>query len=120
MISYEDVPGNIRHIVSVTQLRRHLAHYIAMVRYGDDWVCIKRRGMPPVFLVSQADFDLICTRRDDLHGGPPDAAGHRTGFGLVYWLKALIRAERSGDPGAVGEVEFAMEATRFGEDASSP
>ncbi|MEM7719116.1 MAG: type II toxin-antitoxin system Phd/YefM family antitoxin [Pseudomonadota bacterium] len=104
----------IHKAVTVTQFRRHLAHYIAAVRYGDDYVCIQRRGRDPVYLISQADMDLIWDRCADLEHGPRDAQGHRRGFGLLYWLRRLIKAELSGDPRQMAEVQDGMAANRFG------
>ena len=92
MINYDDELHNIRHAVTVTQFRRWMAHYIAMVRYGDDYVCIKRRGRDPVYLVCQADMDLIWERSDDLHSGPHDPeTGCRTGRGFLYWLRQVFQ-----------------------------
>ncbi len=59
MMNDEDHPQTQRHGVSVSEFRRRLAHYISVVRYGDDWVCIHRKGMEPVYLVSEADMKLI-------------------------------------------------------------
>lgn len=115
MVNYDHVQHAIRQRVTVTQFRRHMAHYIAMVRYGDDYICIQRRGHEPVFLVSQADMDLIWERRDDLESGPRDAKGHRRGFGLLYWLRRLRQAEISADPAERKTVEVEMAASRFGE-----
>ncbi|MDA8586828.1 type II toxin-antitoxin system Phd/YefM family antitoxin [Rhodobacteraceae bacterium] len=97
MFNYDEHLKNIRTGVSVTEFRKHLADYIAMVRYGDDWVCIRRKGKDPVWLISQADMDLIWERRDDLHAGPRDDAGHRSGNGFMsWWRKALLRDQGRG------------------------
>lgn len=96
MISYDDHHGPI-HVtgISVTELRRHLAHYIAMVRYGDDWVCIRRKGMDPVYLVSEADMKLIWERSDDMEDGLRDPkTGMRPGRGLMYWVRQGFKRDR--------------------------
>ncbi len=96
MINYDDHPQNIRKSIRVTEFRRHMAHYIAMVRYGDDWVAIQRKGGYPVYLVSQADFDLLHERKDDVLHGPRDPeTGKRTGRGLWYPLLALLARDRT-------------------------
>lgn len=116
MISYEDHPETIQHWITVTRFRRHMAHYIAMVRYGNDWVCIRRKGMEPVYLVSKADFDLIREKADDLHDGPRDPkTGYRSGLGFMHWLRELLKAERSGDPARLRAVENDLELIRYGD-----
>ena len=99
MISYEDRSGqhlhhgHHRHRISPS----HMAHYIAMVRYGDDWVRIKRKGLEPVYLVSEADMKLIWDRSDDMDAGPRDAeTGERSGRGLMYWVRQGFRRDRGG------------------------
>ena len=95
MINYDDVPHAIHQRTKVTHFRRHMAHYIAMVRYGDDFVCIKRRGMDNVYLVSQADFDLICKRRDAIvHKKMVHDDGCRTNFWQV--LRRQLKRDRAG------------------------
>lgn len=97
MINYDDHPDSIRKIVRVTEFRQRMSHYIAMVRYGDDWVCIKRRGTDPVYLVSQADFDLINRRRDRLLNAPKDPdTGKPKGKGLWQQLRDALAADRRG------------------------
>lgn len=87
-----------RYIVTVTMLRKHLAQYIARVRYGDEWVCIQRRGCDPVYLVSQVDFNLICKERDELMHGPTDPeTGKRPAKGFWYQLCDVLAAERKGN-----------------------
>ena len=94
MISYEDHEHNIRTRVTVSEFRRHLAHYIAMVRYGDDWVCIRRKGMDSVFLVSETDMRLIWKASDEFYDGDRDAKGNITGRGLMYWIREGFRQDR--------------------------
>ncbi|NNE79595.1 MAG: type II toxin-antitoxin system prevent-host-death family antitoxin [Silicimonas sp.] len=116
MINYEDHPDNIREVITVTQFRRWMAHYIAMVRYGDDWVCIKRRGMDPVYLVSKADMELIREKSDDIELGPRNPkTGSRTGRGFMYWVRRLLKAERSGDPAKLRAVEIDLELAGYGD-----
>ena len=84
-----------RTIVKVTAFRKNMSRLIASVRHGDDWVCIKRKGCDPVYLVSQADFDLIQSRRDALLNAPRDPeTGMPTGKGFWQRLKDVLRAER--------------------------
>ena len=98
MINYDDVPHAIHQRTKVTHFRRHMAHYITLVRYGDDYVCIKRRGMDNVYLVSQADFDLINKRRDVLIHGPCDPkTGNRIGRGFWHVLRDRLREDRGGE-----------------------
>jgi prevent-host-death family protein len=101
MVNYEDKHHNIRKTITVTEFRRWMAHYIAMVRYGDDWVCIKRRGMDPVYLVSKADMDLIWKASDELAYGPVEPeTGYRSGRGFMYWVRESLRLEKeSGGTG---------------------
>ena len=95
MINYDDAPADQQHYISVTEFRRHLSHYIALVRYGDDFICITRRGGNPVYLVSEADFDLIREQEEILDHGPRDENGERMqSDGLMSRLRDLIRWER--------------------------
>lgn len=81
--------------VSVTEFRRHMAHYIAAVRYGDDWLCIRRKGTDPVYLVSETDFRLICEKVDDMAEGPRDPkTGRRSGRGFMHWVYEALTADR--------------------------
>ena len=92
---YHDHPEPLRHIIGITAFRKHMAHYIATVRYGDDWICIKRNHAEPVYLVSQADFDLISDRRDELLGAPRDPVTRmRRGKGMWQVLREVFAAER--------------------------
>ncbi len=98
MISYEHHEDNIRITgISVTEFRRHMAHYIAMVRYGDDWVRIKRKGMEPVYLVSEADMRLIWKASDEFYEGTwtgnPKLPFKR---GILYWIREAFRQDRGG------------------------
>lgn len=96
MINYEDHHHAIRTVITVTEFRRWMAHYIAMVRYGNDYVCIKRRGMDPVYLVSQADIDLIRERSDGLEQGLRNPkTGRRSGRGMMYWVRRAFREEKA-------------------------
>ena len=95
MISYEDHPKEIRPTVTVSQFRAHMAHYIAMVRYGDDWVRIKRKGCAPVYLVSEADMKLIWKESDALYDKSiVDNSGMKTGYGLLHWIREGFRHDR--------------------------
>lgn len=95
MIDYEQVPHEIHQVVKVSQFRRHMAHYIAMVRYGDDYVCIKRKRMDPVYLVSSADFDLIRKRQGEVvHKEMVEDDGCRSSFWQV--LRRQLKRDRAG------------------------
>ena len=72
-----------RAAVSISEFRRRLSHYVHMVRYGESYVAILRKGMEPVYLVSRADMDLIWEKTDELNGGPRDEKGRRSGWGLM-------------------------------------
>jgi PHD/YefM family antitoxin component YafN of YafNO toxin-antitoxin module len=90
-----DPDRTLRRTVNVTEFRRHMAHYVASVRYGDDWLRIRRKGTDPVYLVSETDFRLICEKVDDLDGGPRDPkTGRRSGRGFMYWVREAFRADR--------------------------
>ena len=82
-MNYDDHPDILVTRIKVTEFRKHMAHYMATVRYGGDYVCIQRKGQDPVYLVSSADMDLIRERRDDLDVGPRLETGQRSGFGLM-------------------------------------
>ncbi len=114
MVNYDDHEANITSAISITEFRRYMAHYIATVRYGDDYVCIKRKNSEPVYLVSRADMELIWEKSDELHAGPRDAKGHRTGMGFLHWMRRLWKAEQSGDPAEVRAVHESMEIVGFG------
>ena len=73
--------------VTVSEFRRHLARYIARVRFGDDFVAVHRRGEDPVFLISQADFDLLEERRTDLDVGPYDPERKGRWAGIMKFLR---------------------------------
>ena len=111
MVNYDDIEDNLTSSVTVTEFRRHMAQYIATVRYGDDYVCIKRKNADPVYLVCKADFDLIWEKSDDLRGGPRNEKGHRTGLGFLYWLREIWKAEQTGDPEEVRRVNDVIDRT---------
>lgn len=92
----EERSQTIRHGVTVSEFRRRLAHYVALVRYGDDWVCIHRKGMEPVYLVSEADMKLIWDTSDEFYGGGRDADGFLKGRGLWHWICEGFRRDRAG------------------------
>lgn len=95
MISYEDHPGEIRMTVNTSQFRAHLAHYIAMVRYGDDWVRIKRKGCDPVYLVSEADMKLIWKESNAFYGHSRNAeTGAESGYSFLHWINEGFRRDR--------------------------
>ena len=72
--------------IYVSEFRRRLSHFISEVRHGGDFVCIRRKGEENVYLISQADWDLLSSRIDDLESGKRDPeSGMRKG-GLWRWL----------------------------------
>ncbi|MGI9390051.1 MAG: type II toxin-antitoxin system Phd/YefM family antitoxin, partial [Boseongicola sp.] len=46
-------------VVTTTAFRRRLAHYVGRVRHGGDFIAIERKGEENVYLISQADWDLL-------------------------------------------------------------
>ena len=96
MIDNETPPGPIRAGITVSQFRARLAHYISAVRYGDDWVCIQRKGEDPVYLVSEADMKLIWKTSDEFYEGGRDAQGFLKGRGLWHWVREGFRRDRAG------------------------
>jgi len=93
MINYDEHDTNMVTRLTVTQFRKHLARYIATVRYGGDYVCIQRKGQDPVYLVSRADMDLIWERSDDLEIGPRKDTGYRSGEGLMRLWREFCRGD---------------------------
>ena len=90
-----DPNRTLRRTVTVTEFRSRMAHYIASVRYGDDWLRIRRKGTDPVYLVSEADFRMLCEKVDEFYDGPRDRmTGQRTGRGFMYWLWQGLKADR--------------------------
>ncbi len=82
--------------VSVSTFRKRLAHYIAQVRHGCDFVCIRRRGEGNVYLISQADWDLLSEKISHLESGRFDPeVGAATG-GLWSLLNWEYRWEQAG------------------------
>lgn len=73
--------------IKVSEFRRRLAHYIARVRHGDDFVAIHRKGEDPVFLISKADFDLMEEKRLDVEVGPWCEKTKVRRGGIMKWLR---------------------------------
>ena len=82
---------SIRHptiqSMGTSEFRRRLAHWIGSVRYGDDVICIRRRGADPVYLISKADFDLMEQKRLDIDVGPWDEELKARSGGIMAWLR---------------------------------
>lgn len=81
---------------TVTRFRKYLSIYIDHVRYGDHFVCIERKGCDPVYLISQADFDLMCKRSDELLRPPINPQTGTVTKGNGFWcdLLELLSTER--------------------------
>lgn len=83
--------------VSASTFRKRLSHYVAQVRHGNDFVCIRRRGEENVYLISQADWDLLRQKIVDLESGTFDPkVGART-EGLWALLNWEYRWEQAGN-----------------------
>ncbi len=96
MMNDEDHPQTQRHGVSVSEFRRRLAAGLGHLEVRDEWVCIHRKGMEPVYLVSEADMKLIWKTSDEFYGGGRDADGFLKGRGLWHWIREGFRADRDG------------------------
>ncbi len=93
--------------VSASEFRRRLAHYIGCVRYGGDFVAIGRKGEDNVYLISQADWDLLGKKIDDLDSGkfdPKLRVRHSGLWELLNWeshranVAALMNWRRGREP----------------------
>lgn len=91
--------GPTTHNIGITEFRRRLAHWIGCVRYGDDFICIRRKGEDPVFLISKADFDLMEKTRIDYDAGPYDPVTKGRREGIMAWFR---RKRRERDRAAEG------------------
>ncbi|MEM9969841.1 MAG: type II toxin-antitoxin system prevent-host-death family antitoxin [Pseudomonadota bacterium] len=83
---FSSYPVTLQSVATVSDFRRHLAHYIASVRYGRDRVEIRRKDAEPVYLVSAADFEVIAERVAPLDEGPVASWGERDPSGS-FWAR---------------------------------
>ena len=80
---------------NVTHFRKYLSIYIDHVRYGDQYVRINRKGRDAVYLISQADFDLLWSKQDALMYGPRDPeTGKLPARGFWFHLLDILKTER--------------------------
>jgi len=101
-------------VVTASEFRGRLAHYIGRVRHGGDFIAIQRKGEESVYVISQADWDLLDARIADIEDGPYDPEGKRRRGGIMAWfrlrreearLRARIKAraaEREAIAGKLG------------------
>ena len=82
------------HTVTVSQFRQRLASYIGCVRYGDDFVRIKRRGEDPVYLISEVDFKLMEKTRIDYDVGPKDPVSKGRFGGIMEYMRKRAKQRR--------------------------
>ena len=105
MPNYDHIDDNLHSYVSVTQFRRNLAGYIATVRFGDDFVCIQRKGRDPVYLISEADFAVLSKRRGYARRPSKTEVQQRSGFWRRIWAGRKARASEPPGPEAHGSNE---------------
>ena len=73
--------------VTTTEFRGRLAHYIGRVRHGGDFIAIRRKGEENVYVISQADWDLLDVKIADLEDGPYDPVWKCRTRGFMAWFK---------------------------------
>ena len=81
--------------ISTSEFRRRLAHYIGLVRYGNDVVVIHRKGEEPVYLISRADWDLLDKKIDHLENDGRDPVTGRLKLGIWRLLSISYGGERA-------------------------
>lgn len=79
--------------ISTSEFRHRLAHYIGLVRYGNDVVVIQRKGEEPVYLISQADWDLLGKKIDHLENDGRDPDTGKLKLGLWRLLRISYGAD---------------------------
>lgn len=80
-------------VVTASEFRARLAHYIGRVRHGGDFIAIERKGEENVYLISQADWDLLEVWIADVEDGPYDPAVKRRRGGILAWFR--LRSEEA-------------------------
>jgi len=83
-------------VVTTSEFRGRLAHYIGRVRHGGDFVAIRRKGEENVYVISQADWDLLDKKIADLEDGPYDPDWKCRRGGIWAWLDLERRSARLG------------------------
>lgn len=80
--------------VTISELRKDLARLVASVRYGSDFVVIRRKAEDNVYLISQADWDLLDRKIDELETGRWCDRRKRMVGGLMSFLRREKSLER--------------------------
>lgn len=83
--------------IGTSEFRRRLSHYIGCVRYGGDFVAIRRKGEDNVYLISQFDWDLLGRKITDLDSGKFDPKLRVRHSGLWELLNWESRKESVAD-----------------------
>ncbi len=126
MVKKSRQSSNYMRGIGTSEFRRRLSHYIGCVRYGGDFVAIRRKGEDNVYLISQFDWDLLGRKITDLDSGKYDPklkVRHGGSRELLNWEKqresvaAMLSWKRGGAPGAdaVREEPVALEVSEGGE-----
>ena len=74
-------------VVTTTAFRARLAHYVGRVRHGGDFIAIERKGEENVYLISQADWDLLDAKIADIEEGPYDPDWKCRRGGIMKWFR---------------------------------
>lgn len=105
---YWSAPQTNTRVVTITEFRRNLAHYINLVRYSQDFIRIARRGCDSVYLISEIDFDDAMRVADEIENGKlvpgkkyRDRKGWRWFFNAEYhywrfWQREKEEREEKG------------------------
>ena len=80
--------------MTTSEFRGRLAHYIGRVRHGGDFIAIRRKGEDNVYVISQADWDVLDRKMADLDEGPYDPVQKRRRGGFLAWFKLEGRSAR--------------------------
>ena len=113
---FSDYPVTLQSVATVSEFRRHLAHYIASVRYGRDRVEIRRDGAEPVYLVSAADFEVLQERLVEIDEGPLE--GGRRDAGQTFWARLGQRLTHTAEVAPKATVEPGMPGVVVTRDAA--
>ena len=74
-------------VVTTTAFRARLAHYVGRVRHGGDFIAIRRKSEENVYLISQADWDLLDAKIADIEEGPFDPDWNCRRGGIMRWFR---------------------------------
>lgn len=77
--------------IGTSEFRRRLSHHLGRVRYGGHCLAIHRKNEDPVYLIAQADFDLLRDRIADVEDGPLCRKTDKRWGGMMQYLRALRR-----------------------------